>query len=73
MKTSLLRIALLATVLLPTASALAADLEPPPPELRPGYYDGSVQNLSHIFSSDGSFGLGLLGLEQRPHVHVALR
>ena len=31
-----------------------------------------VRNLSHIFSSDGSFGFGLLGLEQGPHVHVAL-
>jgi outer membrane immunogenic protein len=40
MKSSLLRLALLATVLLPATSALAADLEPPPPELRAGYYDG---------------------------------
>lgn len=27
---------------------------------------GSVQIFSHIFSSDGGFGLGLLGLEQGP-------
>ena len=40
MKSFLLRLALLATVLLPATSALAADLEPPPPELRPGYFDG---------------------------------
>ena len=31
-----------------------------------------VQNLSHIFSSDGGFGFGLRGLIERPHVHVAL-
>ena len=34
---------------------------------------GSVQILSHIFSSDSGFGLGFLGLKQWPHVHVALR
>jgi hypothetical protein len=35
-------------------------------------FKGSVQNLSHIFSSDVDFGFGLFGLIQRPHVHVAL-
>ncbi|MGA1291108.1 MAG: hypothetical protein ACO30R_07900, partial [Ilumatobacteraceae bacterium] len=34
---------------------------------------GSVQILSHIFSSDGGFGLGFLGLKQWPHVHVPFR
>ena len=33
--------------------------------------DGSVQNLSHIWSGDG-FGLRDLRLIERPHVHVAL-
>jgi outer membrane immunogenic protein len=41
MKLSLLRLALLSTVMLPGVSAVAADLDPPPPpDLRPGYYDG---------------------------------
>lgn len=41
MKASLLRLALLAAVCVPAASALAADLEPPPPvdDLRPATYD----------------------------------
>lgn len=41
MKASLFRLALLATVLLPAAPVLAADLEPPPPveDLRPSTYD----------------------------------
>lgn len=34
---------------------------------------GSVQILSHIFSSDGGFGWVFVGLKQWPHVHVALR
>jgi hypothetical protein len=34
---------------------------------------GSVQNLSHIFSSDGGFGWVFLGLKQWPHVHVPFR
>ena len=38
-----------------------------------GIFEGGVQILSHIFSSDGGFGLGFLGLKQWPHVHVALR
>jgi CRP/FNR family transcriptional regulator, cyclic AMP receptor protein len=33
--------------------------------------EGSVQNLSHIWSGDG-FGLRDLRLIERPHVHVAL-
>lgn len=41
MKSSLLRLALLATVMLPAGSALAADLDAPPPidDLRPATYD----------------------------------
>ena len=41
MKASLLRLALLATVMLPVTSAVAADLDPPPPidDLRPANYD----------------------------------
>jgi hypothetical protein len=34
---------------------------------------GSVQILSHIFSSDGGFGWVFLGLKQWPHVHVPFR
>jgi outer membrane immunogenic protein len=41
MKASLLRLALIASVCVPAASALAADLDPPPPidDLRPATYD----------------------------------
>lgn len=41
MKAFLLRIALLSTVMVPVTSALAADLDPPPPvdDLRPATYD----------------------------------
>ncbi len=34
---------------------------------------GSLQILSHIFSSDGGFGWVFLGLKQWPHVHVPFR
>lgn len=47
MKLSFLRLALLATVMVPAASALAADLDPPPPvdDLRPATYDWTGVSL----------------------------
>jgi outer membrane immunogenic protein len=54
MKASLLRLALLATVMFPAASALAADLDVPPPvdDLRPATYDWTGVHV-------GGFGGGI--------------
>ena len=60
MKSSLFRLALLATVMVPAASALAADLDPPPQidDLRPATYDwtsiyGGV--VGSVVSIDGHY------------------
>jgi outer membrane immunogenic protein len=60
MKVSLLRNALLATVILPAASALAADLDPPPPvdDLRPATYDWTgiyAGVVGSVVSLDGHY------------------
>jgi outer membrane immunogenic protein len=60
MKASFLRLALLATVMLPVTSVLAADLEPPPPldDLRPATYDWSgafIGVIGSVVSLDGHY------------------
>jgi outer membrane immunogenic protein len=60
MKVSLLRLALLATVMMPAASVLAADLDPPPPvdDLRPATYDwtgGYVGVIGSVTSLVGHY------------------
>lgn len=60
MKLSLLRLALLATVMVPAASALAADLDPPPPieDLRPATYDWTgiyAGVVGSVVSLDGHY------------------
>ncbi len=57
MKTSLLRSVLLATLMVPAASAFAADLDPPP-ELRPATYDWTgvyAGVIGSIVSLDGHY------------------
>ena len=44
-----------------------------PQPVEEGAEVGSVQILSHIFSSHGGFGWVFVGLKQRPHVHVPFR
>lgn len=60
MKSSFLRLAILATVMVPAASALAADLDPPPPvdDLRPATYDWTgafVGVIGSVVSLEGHY------------------
>lgn len=60
MKSSLLRLAILASVMVPAASALAADLDPPPPvdDLRPATYDWTgafVGVIGSVVSLEGHY------------------
>lgn len=60
MKSSFLRLAILASVMVPAASALAADLDPPPPvdDLRPATYDWSgafVGVIGSVVSLEGHY------------------
>lgn len=59
MKAFLLRLALVSTVMVPVTSALAADLDPPPPveDLRPATYDFTLGVLGSTTALDGRYDI----------------